>query len=129
MSNASESEIGDTSEQYEVGGGDEEATDVVLAIATALLLGLLIRTVDGLLPRRWKDRSIPFTASVLISGLVTGIVLIYGGSSDAVSTGLRQLESIEPAVLFAVFMPALITPFPANTSKRSPYFVMSRKKR
>ena len=79
MSNASESEIGDTSEQYEVGGGDEEATDVVLAIATALLLGLLIRTVDGLLPRRWKDRSIPFTASVLISGLVTGIVLIYGG--------------------------------------------------
>ena len=110
MSNASESEIGDTSEQYEVGGGDEEATDVVLAIATALLLGLLIRTVDGLLPRRWKDRSIPFTASVLISGLVTGIVLIYGGSSDAVSTGLRQLESIEPAVLFAVFMPALITP-------------------
>jgi NhaP-type Na+/H+ or K+/H+ antiporter len=110
MSNASESEIGDTSEQYEVGGGDEEATDVVLAIATALLLGLLIRTVDGLLPRRWKDRSIPFTASVLISGLVTGIVLIYGGSSDDVSTGLRELESIEPAVLFAVFMPALITP-------------------
>ena len=109
--NASESSVGDTSEQYEVGGGDEEeATDVVLAIATAMLLGLLIRTVDGLLPRRWKERSIPFTASVLISGLVTGIVLIYGGSSDDVSTGLRQLESIEPAVLFAVFMPALITP-------------------
>ncbi len=110
-SNGSEPTVGDTSEQYQGGGGEEEeATDVVLAIATALLLGLLIRTVDGLLPRRWKERSIPFTASVLITGLVTGIVLIYGGSSDGVSNGLRQLESIEPAVLFAVFMPALITP-------------------
>ncbi len=108
--NVTDQSVGDTSVQYEAGDGEEPATDIVLAIATALLFGLLIRTVDGLLPRRWKERSIPFTASVLISGLVTGIVLIYGGSSDDISTGLRKLESIEPSVLFAVFMPALITP-------------------
>ena len=62
------------------------------------------------LPPKWRKATIPFTASVLISGLVTGVVLVYGGSTDAISTGLKQFEGISPVVLFAVFMPALITP-------------------
>ena len=84
--------------------------DVVLAICTGLLLGLVVRTVTNLMPARWRKNTIPFTASVLISGLVVGVVLIYGGSTDAISNGLDQLESISAVVLFAVFMPALITP-------------------
>ena len=108
MSSAGEPPVvGDTSDQYE---GAENAADVVLAISCALLLGLVIRTVNSLLPRKWQKNTLPFTASVLITGLVVGIVLIYGGSSDDVSSGLRQLEKISPVVLFAVFMPALITP-------------------
>ena len=100
--------VGDTSAQYDEGG--ESASDVVLGIACSLLLGLLIRTVSQLVPHRFRKYSLPFTASVLITGLVVGLILVYGGSSDTMSDGLRRLESINPTVLFAVFMPALISP-------------------
>jgi NhaP-type Na+/H+ or K+/H+ antiporter len=102
--------VGDTSQQYDSSNEEESAPAVVLGVVCGFLIGLLIRTVFAATPHRYRKYLLPFTASVLIAGLAVGFVVVYGSSSDTMSDGLRQLESIDPTVLFAVFMPALITP-------------------
>ena len=98
--------FGDTDELYDEGS----ASSVVLGIAAGFLIGLLIRTVSALVPYRWRKFSLPFTASMLIAGLLCGLIVVYANPSDGMTAGLEQLEGINPTVLFAVFMPALITP-------------------
>jgi NhaP-type Na+/H+ or K+/H+ antiporter len=98
--------FGDTDELYDEGS----ASSVVLGIAAGFLIGLLIRTVSSLVPYRWRKFSLPFTASMLIAGLLCGLIVVYANPSDGMTAGLEQLEGINPTVLFAVFMPALITP-------------------
>jgi len=89
---------------------DSSASAVVLGIICGFLVGLLIRTISNLVPLRYRKLTVPFTACVLVSGLVVGFIVVLGGASDTMTEGLRDFESIDPTVLFAVFMPALLTP-------------------
>lgn len=98
--------VGDTGDLYDEGS----ASAVVLGVAAGFLIGLVIRTVSALVPFRWRKFSLPFTASMLITGLLCGLIVVYAEPSDGMTAGLKQLEAINPTVLFAVFMPALITP-------------------
>ena len=106
MSTNETENIDDTGELYDEGS----ASSVVLGIVAGFLIGLLIRTVSAQVPYKWRKFSLPFTASMLIAGLLCGLIVVYAAPSDGMTAGLRQLESINPTVLFAVFMPALITP-------------------
>lgn len=106
MSTNETENVDDTGELYVEGS----ASSVVLGVAAAFLIGLLIRTVSAQVPYKWRKFSLPFTACMLITGLVCGLIVVYADPSDGMSNGLRQLEGINPTVLFAVFMPALITP-------------------
>ena len=101
-----DTDVGSNEEYYEGSSGSE----VVLAIVAAFLFGLLIRTVSGLVPRKWRAFALPFTAVMLICGMICGAIISNTSASDYMSQGLDSLESINPSVLFAVFMPALIVP-------------------
>jgi len=103
---SSNNTVDDTGELYEEGS----ASAVVLGVVAGFLIGLLIRTVSGFVPYKWRKYSLPFTASMLIAGLLCGLIVVYAEPSDGMTQGLVQLEKINPTVLFAVFMPALITP-------------------
>lgn len=99
-------DVGDSADLYDEGS----ASSVVLGIVAGFLIGLVIRTVSSLVPYKWRKFSLPFTASMLIAGLLCGLIVVYATPNDGMTKGLEQLEGINPTVLFAVFMPALITP-------------------
>lgn len=106
MSTNTTDDVGTTEELYEEGS----ASYVVLGIVAGFLIGLLIRTISAKVPYKYRKFALPFTASMLISGLICGLIVVYSSSDDGMSEGLKKLETINPTVLFAVFMPALITP-------------------
>jgi len=89
---------------------ESNGSDIILAISAAFLVGLLIRTISGLLPARWKAVKLPYTALMLLLGGSIAAITIAGGTAAYMTDGLIQLESISPSVLFAVFIPALIVP-------------------
>ena len=92
---------------YEEGSGEE----IVLAVVAAFLFGLLLRTVSNLMPLKWREYTpLPFTACMLICGAICGFIISNTTADDYMSEGLKKFESINPSVLFAVFLPALITP-------------------
>ena len=101
-----DTDVGNNEEYYEGSSGSE----VVLGIVAAFLFGLLIKTISGLVPRKWRAFALPFTAVMLICGMICGAIISNTSASDYMSQGLDSLESINPSVLFAVFMPALIVP-------------------
>ncbi|WPT14435.1 Sodium/hydrogen exchanger 7 [Picochlorum sp. SENEW3] len=97
----------DGASMYEGSSGAE----IVLAVVAAFLFGLLIRTVSNLMPFKWRGYTpLPFTASMLICGALCGFIISNTTADDYMSEGLKMFESINPSVLFAVFLPALITP-------------------
>jgi NhaP-type Na+/H+ or K+/H+ antiporter len=53
-------------------------------------------------------------ASLLLSGVAVGAIAANAPSVAYMTAGITELESISPSVLFAVFLPALITPSGIN---------------
>jgi NhaP-type Na+/H+ or K+/H+ antiporter len=91
----------------EVAGEEESPT---LALVIALLIGLVVRSISSFIPQRWRVFPFPFTAIILIIGVVIGVITQKTPDVAYASNSLRSLEGISPATLFTVFLPALMIP-------------------
>lgn len=90
---------------------DSAGEEVVLSIVIAFLVALLVRLIAGFVPKRVKEFiPLPYTAILLLCGIAVGAIVNSAGPVKYATAAVKELESISPTVLFAVFLPALIMP-------------------
>jgi NhaP-type Na+/H+ or K+/H+ antiporter len=89
---------------------EAEEESPTLALVIALLIGLVVRSISSFIPQRWRFFPLPYTAVILIIGVVVGVITDKTTGVAYASDSLRSLEGISPSTLFTVFLPALIIP-------------------
>jgi NhaP-type Na+/H+ or K+/H+ antiporter len=89
---------------------EAEAESPTLALVIALLIGLVVRSISTNIPQKWRVFPLPYTAIILVIGVVIGILTQKTPDVAYASDSFRSLEGISPSTLFTVFLPALIIP-------------------
>ncbi|KAL4516515.1 hypothetical protein Ndes2526A_g05070 [Nannochloris sp. 'desiccata'] len=89
---------------------ESEEESPTLALVIALLIGLVVRSINSFIPQRWRVFPLPYTALILIIGVVVGIITQETAGVAYASDSLRSFEGISPSTLFTIFLPALIIP-------------------
>jgi len=94
--------------------GEAEEESPTLALVIALLIGLVGRSTSSFIPQRLRIFPLPYTAVILILGVVVGVITEESAGAAYASDSLRSFEGISPSTLFTVFLPALIIPSGLN---------------
>jgi NhaP-type Na+/H+ or K+/H+ antiporter len=85
------------------------AVSAVYFVVVSILIGLATVTVGGLWPStHLPSLPVPYTALQLVFGLLVGFCNVAGGAVAYISDGITAWQSINPSLIFAVFLPTLV---------------------